>query len=170
VRELAPGFSAVMVCFQAGAGIAAEIGTMRVQEEIDAIDMMGLDARAMVVGPRIVGAAITAPILNAVAMGIGIYASYFVTVHLFDMSHGLFTTTMWRGVTITDLWLSELKAIVFGLLIGAVSATFGYYTTGGSAGVGRAANKTVVATVILVLFVNYLLNTAVFGASGGGVL
>ncbi len=170
VRELAPGFSAVMICFQAGAGIAAELGTMRVQEEIDALDVMGLDPRAMVAGPRILGAAITGPILNAVAMLIGIFSAYFAAVHLFDMPQGMFEQTMWDGITITDLWISELKAIVFGLLIGSVSATFGFFTTGGPAGVGRAANRTVVATVILVLFTNYLLNTAVYGATGGGVL
>jgi len=170
IRELSPGFSSVMVCFQAGAGIAAELGTMKVREEIDALEVMGLDARAMLAGPRIVGAALTAPILNAVGIAVGIFMAWFVSVVVFGLPNGVFTSTVWGGITATDLWLSEGKCVLFGGLLGAVSAAFGFDTKGGAAGVGRAANRTVVATVILVLVANYLLNTVVLGAKGGGVL
>lgn len=170
VRELAPGFSAVMICFQAGAGIAAELGTMRVQEEIDALEVMGLDARRLVVGPRILGAALCAPLLNALGIFVGIGAAWLVSVGLFGLPHGLFAEGWLEGITVVDIWTSEIKAATFGLLLGGVSATFGFHTTGGSAGVGRSANRTVVATVILVLVTNYLLNTAIFGLRGGGVL
>lgn len=167
VRELSPGFSAVMVAFQAGAGIAAELGTMRVKEELDALDVMGLDARRLVVGPRILGAAICAPILNAVGIAVGIGAAYGVSVGLYGLPHGMFAEGWLEGITVLDLWVSELKSVVFGLLLGGVAATFGFFTTGGTAGVGRSTNRTVVATVILVLCSNYLLNTALFGLAAG---
>jgi phospholipid/cholesterol/gamma-HCH transport system permease protein len=170
IRELSPGFSSVMVCFQAGAGIAAELGTMKVREEIDALEVMGLDARAMLAGPRIIGAALCAPILNAVGIFVGIFMAWLVAVGLFGLPHGVFMSTVWGGITPTDLWLSEGKCLLFGVLLGSVSASFGFDTKGGAAGVGRAANRTVVATVILVLVTNYLLNTAVLGLRGGGVL
>lgn len=169
VRELAPGFAAVMVCFQAGAGIAAELGTMRVQEEIDALEVMGMDPRAFVVGPRVVGAAVATALLNALAIVTGILGAYLVAVPMAGMAHALFTDTAIEGLTLVDVWLSELKAGIFGLVLGAVSATFGAFAQGGPQGVGRAANRAVVATVILVLVTNYVVNTAIFGLKGGGV-
>lgn len=169
VRELAPGFSSMMVCFQAGAGIAAELGTMRVQEELDALDVMGVDTRALIVGPRILGAAMAAVVLNAVSIVVGLGAAYVVTVPLLGMSHGLFVETIWGGLNTVDVYMSELKCLVFGTMLGAVSATFGFHVRGGPAGVGRAATQTVVATVILVLVANYVLNTAIFGLRGGGM-
>lgn len=168
VRELAPGFAAVMVCFQAGAGIAAELGTMRVQEELDALEVMGLDPRAFVVGPRVVGAAVATALLNALAIVTGMLGAYIVAVPLAGMAHALFTDTALEGLSLLDVWLSELKALLFGLVLGAVSATFGAFARGGPQGVGRAANRAVVATVILVLVTNYLVNTAMFGLGGGG--
>ena len=143
---------------------------MRTQEELDALEVMGVDARAMVVGPRILGAAICAPIVNVAAIAVGIYAAYVVAVLMGGLPHTVFTDGVIEGLTVTDLWLSELKCVVFGLGLGAVSATFGYFAEGGPMGVGRAANRAVVATVILVLVTNYLLNTLVFGLRGGGVL
>lgn len=169
VRELAPGFAAVMVCFQAGAGIAAELATMRVQEELDALAVMGVDARALVVGPRVLGTAMTTALLNIAAMACGLLGGYLVAVPLAGMGHSMFLDTMLEGLTLADLWMSELKTVVFGLGIGAISVTFGYFASGGPAGVGRAANRTVVASVILVLVANYVVNTSVFGLRGGGV-
>lgn len=170
VRELAPGFAAVMVCFQAGAGIAAELATMRVQEELDALAVMGVDARALVVGPRVLGTAMTTALLNVVAILCGLLGGYLVAVPLAGMGSAMYLETMLDGITLTDLWMSELKTVVFGLGIGAISVTFGAFARGGPAGVGRAANRTVVASVILVLVANYVVNTSVFGLRGGGVL
>lgn len=170
VRELAPGFAAVMVCFQAGAGIAAELATMRVQEELDALAVMGVDARALVVGPRVLGTAMTTALLNVAGIFCGLLGGYLVAVPLAGMGHSMFLSTMLDGFTLGDLWLSELKTVVFGLGIGAISVTFGFFASGGPAGVGRAANRTVVASVILVLVANYVVNTSVFGLRGGGVL
>lgn len=169
VRELAPGFAAVMVCFQAGAGIAAELATMRVQEELDAMAVMGVDAHALVMGPRVIATAVTTAILNVAAVLCGLLGGYLVAVPLAGMGHTAYLTGTLEGLTLTDLWLSEGKTFLFGLGIGAVSVTFGNDATGGSEGVGRAANRTVVVSVILVLVANYVLNTTLFGLRGGGI-
>lgn len=166
IRELAPGFAAVMVCFQAGAGIAAELGTMRVQEEIAALEVMGLDARAFVVGPRIVGSTIATFLLNAVAVFAAMTGAYLVAVPLAGLGHGLFVDTAIEGIASYDLWLSQGKAILFGALLGGTSATFGAFASGGARGVGLAANRAVVTTVVLILASNYLLNTILYGWRG----
>ena len=170
VRELSPGFSAVMIAFQAGAGIAAELGTMRVQQELDALEVMGVDARRLVVGPRILGATLAAPLLNAFGIVLGVGAAWLVAVGLYDLPHGQFADHWLDGLTPDDLWISQLKSASFGFVIGCVSSTFGFFTTGGPAGVGKSANRTVVVSVIVVLVANYLLNTALFGLKGGVVL
>lgn len=167
IRELSPGFASVMVCFQAGAGIAAELGTMRVREELDALAVMGLDSRALVVGPRILAAAIIAPLLNAWSIACGAIGSYGVAVVLSGMPHTRFVDGFLGGISTSDIWLSEAKCVVFGILIGATSCTFGFFAEGGAAGVGRAANKAVVSTVILVLVANYVINTMLMGVMGG---
>ncbi|MFZ9888899.1 MAG: MlaE family ABC transporter permease, partial [Myxococcota bacterium] len=82
VRELAPGFAAVMVCFQAGAGIAAELATMRVQEELDALAVMGVDAHGLVLGPRVIATAVTTALLNVAALLCGLLGGYLVAVPL----------------------------------------------------------------------------------------
>jgi phospholipid/cholesterol/gamma-HCH transport system permease protein len=168
VRELAPGFAAVMVCFQAGAGVSAELGTMKVQEELDALAVMGIDARALVVGPRVLGTAVAAVLLNAAAIVTGMLGGWAVAVPLGGMGHAGFMDALFQGLSLGDLWLSEVKSLVFGLTIGAISVTFGCHASGGPAGVGRAANRTVVASVICVLVANYFVNTLLFGLRGAG--
>ncbi len=167
IRELGPGFSSVMICFQTGAGIAAELGTMRVREELDALSVMGLDSRALVVGPRVLGAALVAPLLNAWGIICGGLAAYVVAVPLSNMNPTMFVEGFFSGISTGDLWMSEIKSVIFGTLIGATSCTFGFFAEGGAAGVGRAANRAVVSTVILVLVANYLINTLILGLSSG---
>jgi phospholipid/cholesterol/gamma-HCH transport system permease protein len=169
VREMAPGFAAVVVAMQGGAGIAAELGAMRVKEELDALDVMGVDARGLVAGPRILGAALAAPLMNAVAIACGIAGAYAMAVLALDVPRTLFLETALSGITPMDVWISEVKAAIFGVGVGAVCATQGFFAQRGPAGVGRAANRAVVASVVLVLVGNYLVNTAIFGLKGGGV-
>lgn len=166
IRELAPGFAAVMVCFQAGAGIAAELGTMRVQEELAAIEVMGLDARAFVIGPRIVGAINATFLLNAIAILAAMIGAYVVAVPLAGMGHATFVQAALEGITPYDIQLSQSKALLFGALLGGTSATFGAFASGGPRGVGLAANRAVVATVILILACNYVMNTILYGLRG----
>ena len=169
VRELAPGFAAVVVAMQGGAGIAAELGAMRSDHELDALEVMGVDPRTTVAGPRIVGAALAAPLMNALAIGAGVFGAFAMAVALLGVPRALFLETALDGVGVVDVWISEIKCVVFGAALGSVSATFGFHAPPGPAGVGRAANRAVVASVIVVLVVNYLINTLVFGLHGGAV-
>jgi len=169
VRELAPGFAAVVVSMQGGAGIAAELGAMRGNKELEALEVMGVDPRANVAGPRILGAALAAPLTNALAIAAGIFGSFVMAVPVMGVPQALFLENALDGITILDVWVSELKAVIFGAALGSICATAGFFAPPGPAGVGRAANRAVVASVIMVLVVNYLINTAIFGFRGGGV-
>jgi phospholipid/cholesterol/gamma-HCH transport system permease protein len=169
VREIGPGFAAMMVAMQAGGGIAAELGAMRVSQELDAITIMGLDSRRLLLGPRILGAAIATPVLNALAVVAATVGAFLLAVPVMGVPHFHFMANLLNGLTVQDLWISELKCLVFGLLLGAISAVFGADAQGGSAGVGRAANRAVVASVIMIVATNYALNTAAYGLRGGTV-
>jgi phospholipid/cholesterol/gamma-HCH transport system permease protein len=167
VREIAPGFAAVVVSMQGGAGIAAELGAMRNNLELDALDVMGVDSRALVAGPRIIGAAIAAPMMNAVAIFVACFGAFAMSVPALGVPRALFLDTMLDGISVVDVWVSELKCVMFGAGIGGVCATAGFFAPPGPAGVGKAANRAVVASVIVVLVLNYLVNTLVFGLHGG---
>lgn len=167
VRELAPGFAAVVVAMQGGAAIAAELGTMRNQAELDALEVMGVDPRPFVVGPRIVGAALAAPLMNALAIVAAVLGAFTMAVCL-GVPAGLFVDTAPEGLSMLDVTTSETKGAIFGAVLGSVCATAGFDAPSGPSGVGRAANVAVVASVVLILVGNYLINTAVFGLHGGG--
>lgn len=169
VRELAPGFAAVVVAMQGGAGIAAELGAMRNNAELDALEVMGVDPRTNIAGPRIIGAAMAAPIMNALAIACGVIGSFIMAVVVLGVPRALFMDTALLGIGVLDVWVSEAKSVLFGAGLGAVCATAGFFAPLGPAGVGRAANRAVVASVIVVLVANYLVNTAVFGLKGGAV-
>jgi phospholipid/cholesterol/gamma-HCH transport system permease protein len=166
IREIAPGFAAVVVSMQGGAGIAAELGAMRNNAELDALFVMGIDARAHVAGPRIVGAALAAPLMNAIAIFTAIFGAFVMALAM-GVPRMLFVETALDAITVVDVWVSEAKTILFGAGLGAVCATAGFFAPIGPAGVGKAANRAVVASVIVVLVANYLVNTFVFGLHGG---
>ncbi len=169
VREIAPGFAAVVVAMQGGASIAAELAAMRLAEELDALDGMGLDSRGLVAGPRILGAAFAAPILNALAIVTSVAGAYGMAVLVLGVPRTLFLETMLNGLTPLDVWLSEAKTVIFGMGLGAICASAGFHSERTTTGVGRAANGAVVTSVVFVLVCNYVLNTAIFGLSGGAV-
>lgn len=170
VRELSPGFAAVVAAMQGGAGIAAELGAMRAREEIDAMEAMGVDPRAVLAGPRILAAIFAAPILNAISIVVSIVGAYVAAVPLLGVPHGVFVEDLLGALTLADVWVSQAKTLVFGALLGGVCAAAGFHAERGPSGVGRAANRAVVASVIVVLAANYLLNTAVYGIKGGEVV
>jgi phospholipid/cholesterol/gamma-HCH transport system permease protein len=168
VRELSPGFAAVVVAMQGGAAVAAEIAAMRLTEELDALEVMGLDARGFVAAPRIIGVAVAAPLLNALAMLAGVAGAFVMSVVFLGVPRGLFLDTLLDATTAFDVVVSETKTVVFGATVGALCASAGFFCERSAAGVGRAANRAVVTSVVVVLVVNYLLNTALFGLRGAG--
>jgi phospholipid/cholesterol/gamma-HCH transport system permease protein len=130
---------------------------------------MGLDPRGLLAGPRIVGAALAAPLLNALAILTGIAGAYAMSVLGLGVPRTLFLDHVLEGVSVGDVVVSEAKTVVFGSALGAICASAGFSCERSTAGVGRAANRAVVASVVVILVANYLLNTALFGLRGGGL-
>ncbi|MCO4771321.1 MAG: ABC transporter permease [Deltaproteobacteria bacterium] len=167
IRELAPVLAAVLVAAQGGASFAAELGAMRIKEELDATAVMGIDPIGWHVVPRVLAMAFVVPLLTTLANAFGVAGGYVVAVGLYDQDHGVFVHHMAQLIGIFDLGASAFKGAVFGLLVGLISTWRGYGATGGAEGVGRAVNDTVVYSVMFILVVNYQLSSLLFGGTGG---
>lgn len=163
IRELSPVLSSTLVAAQGGASAAAELGAMRIKEELDATDVMAVDSIAFHVAPRLLALAVACPLLNVMGTASGILGGYVSAVFLMNEPSGTFIAELWNLTHPFDIWASEIKTAVFGLIIGLISCYLGYNTTGGAAGVGRAVNQTVVWSVLIFIVANYLLTSAIFG-------
>jgi len=166
-REVAPGFCALMVAMQAGGAIAAELGAMRACEEIDAHEVMAVDPIRALVVPRLVAGLVVTPLLNLIAMVCGVCAAYVVAVYGHGMAGGAFIDNSLSWLGAADLWGGELKAAVYGLLITAVSCYQGFHARRSAEGVGEAANRAVVHSIVALPIANYALNSALYSGVGG---
>lgn len=162
-RELSPGIASLMVAAQAGSSMAAELGTMRVREEIDACEVMAVNPMKYLILPRLAAGTLMTPILNVVGFVTGVAGGYFVAVVLRGVSHGVFMANLYNYLALMDLVQGIVKSAVFGAVISLISCYNGYYTTGGAAGVGRAANRSVVHSILCILVANYFLTSAFLG-------
>lgn len=156
-RELAPVFTALMVIARVGSGMAAELGSMRVTEQIDALETMAINPFHYLVVPRVVGALIMVPLLTILFNVIGFIGSYLVGVGLLDIPAGPFVTKMEYYVDAGDLYAGLFKSMIFGFLLSLISCYQGYNTTGGAEGVGRSTTRAVVISSVTVLVVDYFL-------------
>lgn len=163
-RELSPALAGIMMAAQGGSSVAAELGSMRVQDEIDAQEVMGVNPIRYLVVPRFIGLTIACPLVNTMAATTGIAGGYVVAVWMKGVSHGAFVADLFTYAQVFDLWSGAIKTTVFGAIIGMVSCYKGFNTTGGAEGVGRAANDAVVQSIILFLGVNYFLSYAMYSA------
>jgi len=163
LRELAPVMASVLVAAQGGSSVAAELGAMRVQEEIDATEVMAVDSLRLHAVPRILALTLAAPILYAVGAAAGIAGSFVTAVWLKGEPGGIFLASMWALAEPIDAWAGLLKTLCFGATIGLVAGFHGYYVTGGAAGVGRAVNQTVVRSVLGFVTLNYVLTSLLYG-------
>lgn len=167
IRELAPVLAAVLVAAQGGASFAAELGAMRIKEELDATAVMGVDPIGWHVVPRVLAMVLVVPLLTTLANAFGVAGGYVVAVVLYDQDHGVFVHHMAQLIGLYDLAASAGKGAAFGLLVGLISTWRGYNATGGAEGVGRAVNDTVVYSVMFILVLNYQLSSLMFGGTGG---
>jgi phospholipid/cholesterol/gamma-HCH transport system permease protein len=163
IRELSPVLSSTLVAAQGGASCAAELGAMRIKEEIDATDVMAVDSIAFHVAPRFLALVVAAPLLNVMGTLSGIFGGWVSAVLVKGEPHGTFMAELWGLTRPLDIWTSFFKTGVFGAIIGLLGCWLGYTTTGGAAGVGRAVNLTVVWSVLVFIAANYLLTSAIFG-------
>ncbi len=156
-RELAPTLTAVIVGGRMSAGIAAEIGSMAVTEQIDAIRSLGADPLKKLVLPRILGATLVMPVLAVLALVTGFTGAMWITDNQFGIPCRFFYQTALESVTLGDLWSGLIKCPFFGAIIAIVGCHFGLVTRGGTVGVGRATTMSVVVTSTFILISDFFL-------------
>ncbi|HYR03199.1 MAG TPA: ABC transporter permease [Syntrophobacteria bacterium] len=161
-RELGPVLTALMVTARAGSGMATELGTMRVTEQIDALEVMAANPIKHLVVPRLVASVLMLPILTVISVFVGVFGGYMVGVNLLHINPGLFMSKVYEIVELSDLLNGLVKSACFGLILSLVGCYKGFATTGGAEGVGRAATEAVVLASVLILISDYFLTALMF--------
>jgi phospholipid/cholesterol/gamma-HCH transport system permease protein len=156
-RELAPTLTAVIVGGRIGSGIAAEVGSMAVTEQIDAIRALGADPVKKLVTPRLLAAIVVMPVLGAFALVLGFTGAMLVCSAQFDIPPGFFLRTALGSVNFQDYFSGMYKTPFFGAIIALLGCHFGLITRGGTEGVGQATTRTVVAISIVILVADFFL-------------
>jgi phospholipid/cholesterol/gamma-HCH transport system permease protein len=156
-RELAPTLTAVIVGGRIGAGIAAEMGSMAVTEQIDAIRALGADPVKKLVVPRLLASIVVMPVLGAFALVLGFAGAMGITSVQFDIPPGFFLRTSLGSVNFADYFSGMYKTPIFGAIIALIGCHFGLITRGGTEGVGQATTRTVVAISIAILISDFFL-------------
>ena len=149
--------TALVMTGKIGATIAAEIGTMRVSEQIDALESLSFDPVSFLILPRILAAAVMFPILVIIADCFGIIGGLFAAVNAMDVSYLEFIRGLRSWFRPWDAWFGLIKGLFFGVAITSIACYQGYYTTGGATGVGRATTSTVVISCVAIVFLDYIL-------------
>lgn len=156
-KELAPVVGALMVTSRAVSSMAAELGTMRVTEQIDAIDTLAVDSRKYLVIPKIIAATISMPILAAIFNVVANVSSFAIATTALDVNPTSYLTTIRQYAEFGDFATGLIKAGVFGFLISSIGAYCGYNASGGARGVGEATTTAVVASSVTILVADYFL-------------
>lgn len=159
IRELGPVLSALMITGRAGSALSAEIGIMRITEQIDALTAMALNPMRYLVVPNIVAAVISFPLLAAIFDVIGIYGGYFVGVQLLGVGSGTYFSQMENFVDMADIRMGLYKSLSFGVIVSWVCCYKGFYTGYGAEGVSRATTSAVVMSSVLILIWDYFLGS-----------
>ena len=161
-RELGPVFAGLMVSGRVGASMAAELGTMKVTEQIDALITLATNPVKYLVVPRVVAATIVLPVLVVFADLLGIVGGYFVSVHLLGANPHVYVAKTYQYLEFKDIYTGLIKASVFGTLIALISCHHGFVAEGGAEGVGRATTRAVVASSMMVLISDYFMTSFMF--------
>jgi phospholipid/cholesterol/gamma-HCH transport system permease protein len=156
-RELAPVFTSIVVAARAGAGMATELGSMRITEQIDALSTMAVNPVQYLVSPRVIASTIMAPMLAMLFIAVGMGGAYFVAVSLQGVDRGIFMENARWFLDINDILQGLAKATFFGLALSLISCYQGFYATGGAKGVGIATTRAVVGSFVTILVLDYFL-------------
>ena len=162
VRELAPVISSLLIAGRCGSAMGAELGTMRVTEQIDALEVLATDPVHYLVVPRVWATILMLPLLIVVADVIGIAGGYLISVVYFGANPVTYVENTFRFMDLADLSSGLIKAAVFGLIIAVVGCQKGYFTRGGAEGVGRATTRAVVLASIAILISDFFLTKILF--------
>jgi len=157
-KELGPVFATLMVISRSISAMSAELGTMRVSEQIDAMDILGVDSKSYLLIPRIVATVISLPILVIWFDVVAISSAYLIAVNVLGVNAQAYTDTLMQLGTMSDITTGLLKALVFGLIISSIGSYMGYHAKGGARGVGNATIYGVVYSAIAIFIGNYFLS------------
>ena len=161
-RELGPVIAGLMVAGRVGAAMAAEIGTMRVTDQIDALTTLSTNPLRYLVLPRLIAGLVTLPLLVVVADVIGVFGGYLVAVYRFGFNPAAYLARTQQYLETSDVVSGLIKAAVFGFIVALMGCYHGYYSRGGAQGVGQATTAAVVSASILILFFDYAITQALF--------
>ena len=162
VRELSAVLSGLIVAGRAGSAMGAELGTMRVTEQIDALEVMATDPVHYLVVPRVWATTITLPLLVILGNAVGIFGGYLVAVVLMGANPVAYVNRTFQFMELTDLLSGLIKAGAFGFLLAVIGCQQGFYTTGGAEGVGRSTTAAVVVASIAILIADFFLTRLLF--------
>ena len=162
IIELGPVLTALIVGGRVGASIAAELGTMKVTEQVDALRAMAINPVRYLVVPRVVAAIIMLPVLTVFADAIAVFGGWFVAVTTVGVTSHTYVLGLKQFFYYKDLFSGLLKAVFFGGIIGTMGCYYGFATEGGAEGVGIATTRAVVASCVLVLITDYVLANVLF--------
>ena len=164
VRELGPMLTGVVVAGRVGAAIAAEIGSMVVTEQVEALRSMGLQVARFLVVPRLVALLVMLPLLTIFADVVSIGGGMWIAQTYAHISHDAYISSVRQSIDMSDFLKGVFKAVVFAVIIAMVGAYQGLSTRGGAAGVGKATTGSVVISIILIFVANFVLSFVLFGA------
>ena len=158
ITELGPVIAALMVTGRAGSSMTAELGIMRITEQIDALDTMNLEPVKFLASPRILAMLIAMPLLAAISAVVGLVGCHIIAVEVLGVARGVLWEGFIIGVVPRDLLLGLVKSLAFGFTIGWVCSYKGFYANRGAEGVGRATTEAVVTSSVLILVLDYIIN------------
>jgi phospholipid/cholesterol/gamma-HCH transport system permease protein len=158
-REISPVFAALMVTARAGSAMAAELGNMRVTEQIDAILTMGVSPVQYLLSPRLLASLLMVPLLCILYTCVGMVGAWIVAIEWLSVDPGIFIANIEKYMVVRDFWMGEIKAATFGFLIAAISCNQGFHASGGARGVGLATTRAVVQSAVAILIANYLITS-----------
>ena len=158
IREIAPGFVALAIGARAGTAISAEIANMQVTSQVDAIKTLQISPVGYYFTPRVLAAAITVPMVVLIAEFVGIAGGLFVSMGTINLHPARYMASAWAWMSTKDIYVSLLKACIFGALIALVCATKGYETKGGAKEVGTSTTQAAILSTIYMLVADFLIN------------
>jgi phospholipid/cholesterol/gamma-HCH transport system permease protein len=165
VRELGPVLTAIMLAGRNSSGIASELGSMKVTEQIDAMRALGTDPVQKLVTPRVIATCVMLPLLTVIADFVGLFGGWVISSLFLSLTSRQYWTSSWQVLVWNDVSQGLLKPLVFALVISLVGCYYGLRTTGGTQGVGRSTTQAVVAAIVLI-FILDLVITKVFVFQG----
>ncbi len=157
LRELGPVFTGLLVAGRAGSAMAAEIGTMKVTEQIDALNTLATDPVNYLVVPRYLAGTLMMPLLSTLFSGIGMIGAYVISVNALGTNPVIYIRQMWWFIEGEDIYTGLIKSCIFGMIISIIGCYQGFITRGGAEGVGRSTTRAVVLASTFILIFNYIL-------------